>query len=74
MPGSKTGPSGFERCAKFDREEKKAYFTSTLSGRKASAFPLRQPDTWAGWFSPTEMSARAGSDAWRSGCGAQTFL
>ena len=73
-------PFGFERYAKFDRVGKKAYFTSTLFGRKASAFPLRQPDSGAGWFSPTarrhrlwpsatEMSARVGSGAWRSGWG-----
>ena len=71
MPGNKMRPTSLERYAKFDRAGKKAYFTSTLLRRKAHAFPLRQPDSGAGWFSPTEIacpygSARAGSGAWRS--------
>ncbi|MCB1116704.1 MAG: hypothetical protein KDK71_09570, partial [Chlamydiia bacterium] len=69
MPGNKMRPTSLERYAKFDRVGKKAYFTSTLLRRKARAFPLRQPDSGAGWFSPTEMSALVGLGAWRSGWG-----
>jgi len=38
----------------------KPYIVSLRKRKEESAFPFSTPVSWAGWFRPTELSARGG--------------